>query len=154
MSPFYPERYPDNWDAISKRIRFERANNRCEECGVENGAFIIRSTVDSVRYIVVDTEAGGFRWPDGTPIRLSEIPDEYPCESKWTRVILTCAHLNHDTTCNDDSNLRAWCQRCHNRYDMPMRQRHAAETRLQKRDKAIETQGQMSLFEAVNNGQE
>ena len=28
--------YPKNWPAISKRIRFERAGNKCEECGAEN----------------------------------------------------------------------------------------------------------------------
>ena len=25
--------YPDDWPAISRRIRFERAGNRCEWCG-------------------------------------------------------------------------------------------------------------------------
>jgi len=28
--------YPDNWQEISKRIRFERAGNKCEWCGAEN----------------------------------------------------------------------------------------------------------------------
>lgn len=28
--------YPKNWPAISKRIRFERAGNKCEECGADN----------------------------------------------------------------------------------------------------------------------
>ena len=49
-------------------------------------------------------------------------------------VILTVAHLDHDPTNNDnfeetkklfiksDSNLRHWCQRCHNTYDAPIRQ--------------------------------
>lgn len=37
--PITPDRlplYPKNWAAISKRIRFERAQNRCEHCGAEN----------------------------------------------------------------------------------------------------------------------
>ena len=29
-------KYPANWKQISKRIRFERAGNRCEVCGAEN----------------------------------------------------------------------------------------------------------------------
>ena len=37
--PIHPDMkdcYPKNWDAISKRIRFERADNHCEVCGAEN----------------------------------------------------------------------------------------------------------------------
>jgi 5-methylcytosine-specific restriction endonuclease McrA len=37
------------------------------------------------------------------------------------RVVLTVAHLNHDPSDCRDENLRALCQRCHNRYDAPMR---------------------------------
>ena len=29
-------RYPKDWSEISKRIRFERAQNHCEVCGCEN----------------------------------------------------------------------------------------------------------------------
>ena len=29
--------YPANWKEISARIRNERAQNRCEECGAQNG---------------------------------------------------------------------------------------------------------------------
>jgi hypothetical protein len=38
-----------------------------------------------------------------------------------SRVILTVAHLDHDIANNEDSNLMAMCQLCHNRYDAPMR---------------------------------
>ena len=31
--------YPDNWEEISNRIRFERAGGVCEWCGVEHGEF-------------------------------------------------------------------------------------------------------------------
>lgn len=38
-----------------------------------------------------------------------------------SRVVLTVAHLDHvPENCGDD-NLKAMCQRCHNRYDAPMR---------------------------------
>ncbi|NPV54540.1 MAG: HNH endonuclease [Firmicutes bacterium] len=36
-------------------------------------------------------------------------------------VVLTVAHLDHDPTNNDPENLRALCQLCHNRHDMPIR---------------------------------
>lgn len=38
-----------------------------------------------------------------------------------SRVVLTVAHLDHQPESIDDDNLRAWCQRCHNTYDAPMR---------------------------------
>lgn len=34
-----------------------------------------------------------------------------------SKVVLTIAHLDHDTAHNDDTNLKAWCQRCHLNYD-------------------------------------
>lgn len=37
--PIRPEnktRYPKDWKKISQRIRFERAGNKCENCGAEN----------------------------------------------------------------------------------------------------------------------
>ena len=35
-----------------------------------------------------------------------------------SKVVLTVAHLDHDETSADPSNLRAMCQRCHNTYDI------------------------------------
>lgn len=37
------------------------------------------------------------------------------------KVVLTVAHLDHQPENCDPENLRAWCQRCHNVYDAPMR---------------------------------
>ena len=38
-----------------------------------------------------------------------------------SRVVLTVAHLDHTPENIADENLKALCQRCHNRYDAPMR---------------------------------
>ena len=35
-------------------------------------------------------------------------------------VVLTVAHMDHQPENCDPANLRAWCQRCHLRYDAPM----------------------------------
>ena len=48
------------------------------------------------------------------------------------RIVLTIAHLDHDED-NwkvSDERLRAWCQRCHNRYDRAHRNNTARMTRL------------------------
>lgn len=57
-----------------------------------------------------------------------------------SKVILTIAHLDHDVTNNDQSNLRAWCQRCHLTYDRFLHARNAAATRARK-------SGQLLLIE-------
>lgn len=42
-------------------------------------------------------------------------------------VILTVAHLDHTPENCSDDNLKAMCQRCHNKYDAPMRRRGMKE---------------------------
>lgn len=43
------------------------------------------------------------------------------------KVVLTIAHLDHDPTNNDPSNLKAMCQRCHNKYDAPTRRKNRVD---------------------------
>lgn len=90
--PIRPEnrsRYPSNWKEIRQSI-LQRADNRCEFCGVENHT-----------------------------MRLN------PKTGKEVKIILTIAHLSHIPEDCRPENLRALCQRCHNRYDA----NHRAETR-------------------------
>lgn len=56
--------------------------------------------------------------------------------SDAVQVVLTIAHLDHDPTNNDFSNLRALCQRCHNRYDAKHRAANRSHTAALKRDKS------------------
>lgn len=44
-----------------------------------------------------------------------------PHPETGSKVVLTVAHLDHQPENCERENLRAWCQRCHNTYDMPMR---------------------------------
>lgn len=62
-----------------------------------------------------------------------------------SKVILTVAHLDHDTSNSAPSNLRAWCRRCHLNYDRKLHARNAAITRARKR-------GQLSLVREEVNG--
>lgn len=59
-----------------------------------------------------------------------------------SKVVLTVAHLDHDTTHNSDDNLKALCQRCHLAYDAKMHAVNSAKTRKQKRI----ANGQMELL--------
>ena len=107
------KRYPVNWKAISERIRFERAEARCEcrgECGGQHTArhgYPVEGRCQRVH-----TEP---------------IPGKRACRlpSLRGRVVLTVAHLDHQPENCADGNLRAMCQACHLRYD----REHHAETR-------------------------
>lgn len=61
-----------------------------------------------------------------------------------SRVVLTVAHLDHQPENCADDNLKAWCQRCHNTYDMPMRRRGIAE-----RAKAAKAHAEMFAIAAA-----
>lgn len=101
-------RYPKDWKAISARIK-TRSGGRCECAG----------------------ECGLHRTTPG-PRRCEERQGEL---AKWAkgRVVLTVAHLDHQPENCDDANLKAMCQRCHLRYDVPHHQRNAAATRRAKK---------------------
>lgn len=45
-----------------------------------------------------------------------------PHPETGSNVVLTIAHLDHDSDnwAVKDDRLRAWCQRCHLKYDLPM----------------------------------
>ena len=105
--PIRPEnraRYPKDWKAISIRIRFSRAASRCECLG----------------------ECGG-----GHSDRCDAMDGE-PHPITGGKVVLTVAHLDHVPENCDDENLKAMCQRCHNRYDMPMRRAGIASRQRDK----------------------
>lgn len=122
--PIRPEnvaRYPADWPAISARVR-EEAGQCCEWCAAPNGALIRRGN------------AGGCAvWrlsDDPAPVngRCAETGAEVPDTGEDpvgygapVRVILTVAHLDHQPENCARENLRALCQRCHNRYDAPAR---------------------------------
>lgn len=103
--PMDRKRYPEDWEAISRRIR-ERAGGRCEcagECGHDHS---IEPTGDPA--------AWGYR---------CNARDGRPNPVTGRTVILTVAHLNHTPADCRPENLRAMCQRCHLSYDRP---RHLA----------------------------
>ena len=51
--------------------------------------------------------------------------ENYAIRENGSKVVLTIAHLDHTPENCDYNNLRALCQKCHNKYDG----KHRAETR-------------------------
>lgn len=122
--------YGPEWKTISAQVR-EEAGNRCEWCQVPNGARGARDT-------------HGQWWDESQIDELSAYNArtifgiELWGRVKILRIVLTVAHLDHDHTNHERSNLAALCQRCHLSYD---RKQHA-ETR--KRNRLLAT-GQAEL---------
>ena len=59
-----------------------------------------------------------------------------PKTGKDAYIVLTIAHLDHTPENCSDDNLRALCQRCHNRYDAE----HRKQTRRQTSKQNIENE--------------
>lgn len=104
--PIRPEnrhRYPTGWELLSARIRFQRADSRCECRG----------------------ECKARPHSDGRCEAVHGRPNPFT----GSTVVLTVAHLDHTPENIDENNLRAMCQRCHLAYDKEEHQAQAARTR-------------------------
>jgi len=105
--PIRPEmqhRYPADWKLRSRFVRFYRARNRCEWCGIPNGAY--RNTVT------------------GEWTRNPQQAETWAVldRQRVARVVLTVAHLHDDRPeAASLDNLAALCQKCHNGHDAKAR---------------------------------
>jgi len=105
------KKYPANWKKEIRPRILLRDNNCCKLCGVENKRLIVR------------TEKGFLYWPDGMENEAWSLDG-----LKSVMIVLTIAHLDHDTTNNSDENLAALCQKCHLNYDRVFHKINAAKT--------------------------
>lgn len=105
-------RYPKDWKRIRATILMRAVNGEYSQCECEG-------------------ECGLHRDHPG-PRRCVEI---HGAPAMWAkgRICLTVAHLNHTPEDNRPENLRAWCQRCHLRYDAAHHAANARETRARKK---------------------
>jgi hypothetical protein len=129
--PIKPENkalYPPDWPEVRARI-LARADNRCEQCKLPNGAFVIRGAdKDEGTYQLFDGD--GEVYDEDTGMYLGRCKaSEYNVKRSIT-VVLTIAHLDHNPSNCVDDNLRAWCQLHHLRYDA---QHHAETARATRR---------------------
>ena len=108
------KRYPKDWQDIRAAI-LERAERRCEFCGVPDGALIVRGHGPAgATFTLVNT---GAVHDATTGEHLGYAGKHEYTGRKITRVILTTAHLDHTPEHNDPANLRALCCRCHLLHD-------------------------------------
>lgn len=119
--------YPANWKTEIRPDILARAENKCEQCSVEN-------------YSVGYWDKLGRFWSAGECIDLLEesgydifeIGNELghvSINKKPVKVVLTISHTDHNIKNNDYTNLRALCQRCHLHHD---KEQHATTKRRKK----------------------
>lgn len=116
--------------------RRERADNRCENCGVPNYELGGR-TPDGAWHKARPTGDDGLKltWPEPGSHSWCDGPNGVH-SLRIVKIVLTVAHLDHQPENCADDNLRAWCQRCHNLYDAKMR-------RAGIRERAFANQGNL-----------
>ena len=113
--------YPPHWRELSGRVRFERAEGRCQRCARPH-LTLVRCLPDGRWF---DERAATWRDRRGKTTRWPDLVEATAL--RMTRVVLAAAHLDGNPTNNRLNNLRAFCQRCHMLHD---RARHLAQRRI------------------------
>lgn len=113
------KQYPENWKWLSRQIVSD-AGNKCELCYAPNGAFIQR------------IKGAEYPW--------YKIDNTKP-EDKFTKVVLTVHHINHDKKDSTKQNLIALCQKCHLRLDLAhhMKNRRSARRNTEEANLQLTT---------------
>jgi hypothetical protein len=98
-------KYPPNWKTEIRPAVLARANHCCEDCLVPNYALIYRP---------IKGQADWKLMPEGLEADAMGLDG-----IKFTKIILTIAHLDNDPENHDvkSERLKALCQRCHLRLD-------------------------------------
>lgn len=102
-------KYPSNWKTEIRPRILAREKHRCKWCMVANGSDLPKSCCKESIF--------------------DERGKCCSCGKRRPRVVLTIAHLDHDTTNNAADNLAALCQKCHLRYDAKFHAHNARNSR-------------------------
>jgi hypothetical protein len=124
--------YPQNWDTEIRPAILERDGHRCKICRVKNYEYILRGEWHNLEAYQdaagnIHSTANGEKIGD----QQSEI-DNLKTE-KAIKVVLTIAHLDHNTENNNYDNLAALCQLHHLRHDKGHHMENSRATREKKR---------------------
>lgn len=143
--PINYKKYPPNWFTEIRPDILKRASHRCEDCHLPNYAVGYRDTegyfIGTAGNIVHDLAAAGTSYPSLQQLtykeakQIADMCNECTEDQHYIVIVLTIAHLDNDITNSEYSNLKALCQRCHNRHDIAFRKEN------RKRNKGI-----LSLF--------
>jgi hypothetical protein len=141
--------YGRQWREVTRPRILERADNRCENCGVPNHKLVQRAAgwwcQQEQACLYCSTRGSGWLRSTGpvctchgfwvTPSgKVTEVPatNFQPAIRRWVGIVLTVAHLNHTSGDDRDANLKALCQWCHLNWD----RLHHLESRTARKDAA------------------
>lgn len=136
LMPIRPEHrwlYPIDWRELSQLVRFRRAKGRCDHCHRPHGKVVVH--LGDGRW----WDPNRSIWRDGRGRRVRLPGDNIIASIRSTRVVLACAHLDHDPTNSAQYNLAALCQRCHMIHD-------ATEHRRRRWSNAFRRRARGDLF--------
>jgi hypothetical protein len=124
------KKYPVDWKSRIRPAILSRANHRCELCDVPNYAvgYWNGSSFEPTGGSRMHDLAGSGQLSAKQAREIVKHCNEM-CEYNLIMVVLTIGHMDHNIHNNDFINLKAMCQRCHNRHDA----KHRAETRRKNR---------------------
>lgn len=152
-----PKIYPPYWKMFSEYIRFERAKNRCEKCGIRNYSVGHYEGSKFVYYggsLYLDETSHGMNGYKESKELFDFLKDEMNgFEYKPSMIVLTVAHLDRvrdicdcqfltGFLCAKPAHVKAMCNRCHNRYDLDKRLKNRTETLTKRKD---ESRGLLNL---------
>jgi hypothetical protein len=137
--PINYKKYPENWKSEIRPMIMKRSKGKCEACGIRNYSVGYRDEsgrfVGTCGNIIHDLAGEGLSYPSLKPIsykeakEIADMNNEYD-DDHYIVIVLTIAHLDHDVNNNNPSNLRALCQRCHNRHDINFRKANRKSNQL------------------------
>jgi len=94
------EHYDINWKDIIRPYVLKRDNYTCQHCKLKNRTIFV---MEHGERVIIDDS-----WLHSHYIKKGV---------KISKVVLQIAHLDHNVSNNDYSNLLTLCTRCHLRYD-------------------------------------
>src|SRR5690606_24615649 len=134
IMPIGYKKYPSNWKTeIVPKIK-ARENNRCAFRGVKNYSVGYRNGTEFIPTWGNEYQdkagKGELTYKEARDLvkHCNECGDD-----NLIIIVLTVAHLDHDITNNELSNLKALCQKCHLDYDKEHHRKNRRETISKKK---------------------
>jgi len=128
----YKKDYAENWLTEIRPAILDREGNCCKVCGALNGSYVFRGEwkgkeIFQNQYAdIYETATGKFLIQDAYALIN---PSTKKINQKAVKIVLTIAHLDHNTKNNDYLNLAALYQLHHLRHDVG----HHKQSRKNKR---------------------